>query len=327
VNKTAVRILLVILVLIPALMIAGMVFLGVKKHAGTARPKIGFIMKTLNNPFFIDMADAAEREMKKYPGFGLIVQAPEIEVDVEKQVRYMENMITDKVKVICITPSGSKEVLSGIIKANEAGIPVIVVDTRLDEELVKQRGAQYATFIGSDNYEGGKIAGRFIAKALNGRGSAALLEGIAGAQTAESRKQGFLDALKEYPGLRLVASQTADMERGKGFDVTQNILQAHPDVQGIFACNDLMALGAVEAADQAGKKGKIVIIGFDATDDARKAILEGRMAGSIAQYPSAMGEAAVENAVKLIRGEKIPKKIPTKVEMITQEMLGKVPAK
>ena len=117
------------------------------------------------------------------------------------------------------------------------------------------------------------------------------------------------------------------MERGKGFDVTQNILQAHPDVQGIFACNDLMALGAVEAADQAGKKGKIVIIGFDATDDARKAILEGRMAGSIAQYPSAMGEAAVENAVKLIRGEKIPKKIPTKVEMITQEMLGKVPAK
>jgi ribose transport system substrate-binding protein len=200
---------------------------------------------------------------------------------------------------------------------------VIIVDTRLDEELVKSRGARYAAFIGSDNYEGGRVAARFIARKLDGRGNVVLLEGIAGALTGDLRKQGFMDALKDYPGLKLVASQTADMERGKGFDVTQNILQAHPDVQGIFACNDLMALGAVEAVDQAGKKGGVVIVGFDATDDARKAILEGKMAGSIAQYPSAMGEAAVENAVKLIRGEGIPAKISTKIEIITKEMLEK----
>lgn len=317
----------VILFFIPALLLAGIVFIGVKNRSRAMIPKIGFIMKTLNNPFFIDMADAAKQEMSKYPGYDLIIQAPDIEVDVEKQVHYMENMITEKARVICLTPSGSKEVLSGIIEANKAGVPIIIVDTRLDEELVNQRGVKYAAFIGSDNYEGGKVAARFIAKKLDGRGNVALLEGIAGAYTADQRKQGFLDALKEYPGIYLVTSQTANMERGRGFDVTQNILQAHPDIQAIFACNDLMALGAVEAADQAGKKGKIIIVGFDATEDAREDILEGGMAGSVAQYPSEMGKVAIDNAVKLIRGEKIPNKILTKIEMITRQKLEEEKAK
>lgn len=314
---------LIVVCLVILAIILGMVFFGITNRSRAMIPKIGFIMKTLNNPFFIEMADEAQKEIKKYPGYGLIIQAPDIEVDVEKQVRYMENMITGKVKVICITPSGSKEVLSGVIEANKAGIPIIVVDTRLDKELVKQRGAKYATFIGSDNYEGGKVAARFVAKNLGGQGSVALLEGIAGALTGDLRKQGFMDALKDYPGLRLVASQTANMERGRGFDVTQNILQAHPDVQAIFACNDLMALGAVEAVNQAGSTGKIIIVGFDATEDARKAIMEGKMTGSIAQYPSAMGEAAVECAIKLIKGKEIPREILTKIEMITKEMLEK----
>ncbi len=309
---------LIVLLLFTAI---GLIFIGIKSRARARIPKIGFIMKTLNNPYLIDMAKGANKEIKKYPEYRLIIQAPEREVDVEQQVRYMEHMITNKVKAICITPSGSKEVLSGFVQANRAGIPVVVVDTRLDEALVKKRNVEYATFIGSDNYEGGKIAAQFMAKRLNGQGKIAILEGISGVQTGDLRKQGFLDTLKHYPGLKVVASQTADWERGKGFDVTQNILQAHHDVQAIFSCNDLMALGAVAAVEQAGMKKKVIIVGFDAIEDARKAIRQGRMTGSVAQYPDLMGKEAVRYAVKVIQGEEIPKEIPVKIEMLTKEML------
>jgi len=312
-----------VLIAILLLIIAGLTFLGIKSRARARIPKIGFIMKTLNNPYFVDMADGAKEEIKKYPEYSLIIQAPEREVDLEQQVSYMENMITNGVKAICITPSGSKEVLSGFIQANRAGIPIIVVDMRLDEELVKKRNIKYETFIGSDNYEGGKIAAQFIAEKLNGKGKIAVLEGISGTLTGDLRKQGLMDVLKHYPGIKVVASQTADWERGKGFTVTQNILQANPDIRGIFACNDMMALGAVEAVSQAGLKGKVTIVGFDSTEDARKAILKGVMAGSIAQYPSLMGASAVEYAVKIIDGEEVPKEIPIEIEMLTKELLEK----
>ena len=311
----------ILLTVLLILAVSGLVFTGIRSRARARIPKICSIMKTLNNPFFIDMAEGAKKGIKEHPEYRLIIQAPEREVDVEQQVRYMENMIVNKVKVICITPSGSKEVLSGLALANRAGIPVIVIDTRLDEELVKKRNVKYAAFNGSDNYEGGEIAAQFMAKKLNGKGKIAVLEGIAGAQTSDLRKQGFMDVIKHYPGIKVVASQTADWERGKGFDVTQNILQAHRDIHGIFACNDLMALGAVAAVEQAEMKGKVIIVGFDATEDAQKAILQGKMAGSVAQYPALMGEEAVKYAVKIIQGEEIPKEIKIKIEMLTKEML------
>jgi len=311
------------LVLILMLVIAGLSFVGIRSWNQAKIPKIGFIMKTLNNPFFIDMAKGAKNGIKEYPEYRLIIQAPEREVDVEQQVRYMENMITNKVKIICITPSGSKEILPGLVQANKAGIPVIVIDTLLDEEMVKKRNIKYTAFNVLDNYKGGEIAAQFMAKKLNGKGEVVILEGIHGTQANDLRKQGFRDTLKHYPGLKVVSSQTADWERGKGFDVTQNILQAHRDVQGIFACNDLMALGAVAAAEQAGMKGKVIIVGFDATEDAQKAILQGRMAGSVSLYPALMGEEAVKYAVKIIQGEKLPEEIKIRIEMITKETLEK----
>ena len=313
-----------ILLIVIAIAIFGLIFhMGGKSREQAKIPKIGLIVKTLNSPYFISMVNAAKEEMKKYPGYQLVVQAPEREIDVEKQIQYIENMITVKVKVICIAPSGSKEILPGFVKANKAGIPIIVVDTKVDENLAKELGAKYESFIGSDNYDGGRLAARFVVKELGREGKVAVLEGIAGAMTGELRKEGFINTIKSYPGVKVVASQTADFECGRAFDVTQNILQSHPDLQAIFAANDLMALGALGAVEQAGLKGKILIVGFDGTAEGRKAVLAGDLAGDVSQYPDMMGKHAVEYAIKLIRGEEIPRKLSTKLEIITRELLEK----
>src|SRR6266513_1232388 len=256
---------------------------------GGGPPRIALVLKTLHNPFFIDMQKGAEEAAKKL-GVVLIVQAAEREVDVEKQMQIIENLIQTKVAALCVTPSGSREIVPAIEKANRAGIPVVIVDTRVDPKTMGESKGKIATFIGSDNYEGGKLAGEFIAKKLGGKGKVAILEGIPGHETGDSRLKGFRDAVKATPGIEIVASQTANWERDQGFNVFQNMLQAHPDIDAVFAASDLMALGAIEAIAAAGKTGKIRVIGFDALDDAKKAIAAGTMDASVAQFPSEMGK-------------------------------------
>jgi ribose transport system substrate-binding protein len=283
-------------------------------------PVIALVMKTLNNPYFIEMQSGAEKEAKQQK-VNLIVQAAEREVDVEKQMQIIENLIQTKVDVICVTPSGSMEIIPAIIKANKAKIPVIVLDTRVDTTTLAKAGGHIATFIGSDNFEGGRIAGQYIAKKLNGKGKVAILEGIPGHETGDARLRGFHLAIEPYPDIKVVSSQTANWERDQGFNVFQNMLQSYPDIQALFACNDIMALGAIEAIEAAGKTNEITVIGFDATKDARLAILSGTMDGSIAQYPGEMGKLAIENAVRLLDNQKIPVFLPVRIDMITKENL------
>src|SRR6266567_4381853 len=233
-------------------------------------PRIALVLKTANNPFFIDMQKGAEEEAKKL-GVNLIVQAAEREVDVEKQMQIIENLIQAKVAALCVTPSGSREIVPAIEKANRAGIPVVIVDTRVDAKAMADSKGKVATFIGSDNYEGGKLA---------------VLEGIPGHETGDSRLKGFRDAIKATPGIVIVASQTANWERDQGFNVFQNILQSHPEIQAVFACSDLMALGAVEAIAAAKKTGQIVVVGFDASTEARDAVQKGTMHATVAQSPA-----------------------------------------
>ncbi len=142
-------------------------------QAGGA-PKIAFVMKTANNPFFIEMQKGAEDAAKKL-GVSLIVQAADREVDVEKQMQIVENLIQTKVAALCVTPSGSREIVPAIDKANRAGIPVLVIDTRVDAKALAESKGKVAAFIGSDNYEGGKLPGEFIAKRLRGKGKVAVL--------------------------------------------------------------------------------------------------------------------------------------------------------
>jgi len=274
-------------------------------------PRVAFVMKTLNHPFFLDMQRGAQ-EAADRSGLQLVVQAAEREIDVEKQMQIIENLLQTAVKVLIVTPSGSREIASAIAKANRAGVPVLVVDTRVDPKAVVDNGLKVESFIGSDNYEGGRMAGDYLAKAAGGKARVAVLEGIPGHETGDSRLRGFRDAIQPHPGMTIVASQPANWERDQGFTVFQNMLQAHPDIDALFACSDLMALGAVEAIAAAGRTNRIRVVGFDALDDARKAIAAGTMEASVAQSPRDMGRIAVESAAKLLRGEAVPpdQKVP-----------------
>jgi ribose transport system substrate-binding protein len=289
-----------------------------------AKPRVAFVLKTLNNPFFIDMQKGAQEAATRL-GVDLVVQAAEREVDVDKQMQIIENLIQTGVQALCITPSGSKEVVPAIAKANAARIPVVIVDTRVDVAAATEAGIRLDGFVGSDNYEGGKVAGEYLLQVTGGKAKVGLLEGIPGHETGDSRLKGFHDAVKNAPGVKVVASQTANWERDQGFTVFQNMLQAHPEIDALFACSDMMALGAVEAIAAAGKTGKIRVIGFDAVDDARKAIAAGTILGSVAQFPSEMGRLAVEDAVKLIRGEKPEPEQKVRIELVTKATLSGEP--
>ena len=147
------------------------------------------------------------------------------------------------------------------------------------------------------------------------------MEGIPGHETGDARLRGFHEALQNNTGINLVASQTANWERDQGYNVFQNILQTDSDIDAVFACNDMMALGAIEAIAAMDKTEEILVVGFDAIADARLAISEGRMSASIAQHPYEMGKVALEKAWEILQEKSIPSEIPVKIELITAETL------
>ena len=283
-----------------------------------AKPRVALVLKTLNNPFFIEMQRGAEEAAKRLD-VDLVVQAAERETDVEKQMQIIENLIQARVGALAITPSGSREVVPAIGKANEARIPVVIVDTRLDAKAASDAAVRTVSFVGSDNYRGGQLIGEFLVKASGGTSKVAILEGIPGHDTGDQRVKGFRDAVTATPGVQVVASQTANWERDQGFTVFQNMLQANPAIDTVFACNDMMALGAIEAIAAAGKTGRIRVLGFDAVDDARKAIAAGTMAATVAQFPDEMGRVAVETAVKAIKGEPVAAETSVRIGLVTKE--------
>ena len=283
-------------------------------------PVIALVMKTLNHPYFLDMQRGA-REAARHLNIRLVIQAAEREIDVEKQMQIVENMIQRRVSALCIAPSGSREIVPVIVKANRAGIPVLIVDTRVDQEALREAGGEIAGFVGADNFRGGRMAGDYLVEQLNGQGKVAILEGIPGHETGDSRLRGFHQVIRKHPGIQVLSSQTANWERAQGYTVFQNMLQARPDIEALFSCSDMMALGAIEAIAEAGREGSIVVVGFDATSEAREAVRQGRMLATVAQYPYDMGKRVVENAVEVLRGNPIQKDVEVPIELITREVL------
>ena len=288
----------------------------VKPPAQARTFTIAFVPKALNSPFWAEMQQAAEREAVAQ-GVHLVSLAADRETDVERQYQIIENLIQQKVDAILLSPAGSRELVPAIRKANDAGIPILLLDTRIDQAAADSVGARVLTFIGSDNFEGGAVAGRYLAAALGGKGNVAIIEGISGHETADRRRLGFLKGVEAHPGIRVVASQTADWERARAYAVAENLLQAHPDLDAIFAANDEMALGALEAAAAAQRLQRVHVIGFDAISDALANIASGRLLGSVAQFPGEMGRLGVHYAAALLRdGTPPPQEILTRVEMI-----------
>src|SRR5690606_17717722 len=215
-----------------------------------------------------------------------------------------------KVDILLINPTDSHAVSSAVESANQAGIPVITVDREAE-------GGETVAHIASDNVSGGKMAGEYNPEQLGGKGNIVELEGIPGTSAARDRGKRFNEAVDGESAVKLVAAQPKDFNRAKGMNVMENILQSHKDIQAVFAHNDEMALGALEAI-QAAKKD-ILVVGFDAIEDAVKAVEKGDMAATIAQKPEEMGRVAAEVAVKAAKGEKVEKFYPVELELIAKE--------
>ncbi|GHE02978.1 D-ribose transporter subunit RbsB [Defluviimonas sp. 20V17] len=277
--------------------------------AGTtaqAAEKLALVISTLNNPFFVSLKDGAQAQAKKM-GFDLIVL--DSQNDPAKELSNVEDVLNKGIKALLINPTDSDAVKAAVRTANRAHVPVITLDRSAN-------GGKVATHIASDNVAGGKMAGDEIIKLLGGKGKVAELQGVPGTSAARDRGKGFHEAIAADKGIDLVASQPADFDRTKGLNVMENILQAHPDIQAVFAQNDEMALGALKAVEGSGKK--IYIVGFDGTDDGIKAVKAGTMAATIAQQPERIGALGVEAAAKILKGEKVPAFTSVPLKLITK---------
>ncbi len=253
------------------------------------------------NPFWASVEKGA-RDAAAANNVDLTVLAPPAETDVQTQISQIEDQITKGVQAIVVAPTDQAGLNPTFDKAKAKKIPVLFVDTDAP-------WADKLTFIGTDNRNGGKLAGEFICKALNNKGKVALITGVLSQQTHIDRSGGAEDAFKAC-GVTVVSKQPADSLRDKGQTVMENVLTANPDVNAVFATNDLMALGAEEAI-KAAKKTGIIVVGFDANPDAATSILAGEMTASIAQNPSNMGKFGVEQALKAINGQSVDKRVDT----------------
>lgn len=301
--RTRARMLLAMLLL--AALAAGCQRGGGGDEGGGAR--IGLSVSTLNNPFFVTLRDGAQSAADE-AGAELIVS--DAQNDTAQQQDDIQNFVTQQVNAILVNPVDSDAVVPAIEAANQANIPVIALDRGAS-------GGELATTIASDNVQGGNLAGEELIR-LVGSGSVAQLEGTPGADPARDRGQGFQDAIDAQSAVEVVASQSANFDRAEGLNVAENILQANPDIAGIFAQNDEMALGAVQAlGDSAGDDVKVV--GFDAIEDALSAIQDGTMNATVAQQPSEIGSLGVENAIRVIDGESVEENIPVEVQLVTPD--------
>ena len=266
---------------------------------------VGFSVSTQNNPFFVSLKDGVEAKAKE---MGVKVVTLAAQDDPAKQANDISDLIQQKVDVLLINPVDSEAIATSVEAANKAGIPVIALDRSSD-------GGKVASLVASDNVAGGEMAAKYIIEKLGEGINVVEIEGIPGASATRERGEGFHKLADSK--LHVVAKQNADFDRTKGLTVAENILQANDNVQAIFAHNDEMALGAIEAAKSAGKN--IFIVGFDGTDDGVNAVkVEGTMAATIAQQPKLMGEQGLEAAVKAAKGEKVAEKISVPLQLVTK---------
>lgn len=280
--------------------------------AETKNFTIGLIPKALISPFYITLVDAAKAKGAA-EGFDVIVSSPPNETAIAEQVNIIEDFIEKKVDLLALGVTDISAVVPVLKKAMEAGIPVVIVDTQ-----TPLPGLEVTSLIGSDNIEGGRIVGKYAMELLNGKGNVAIIEGVPGHSACIDRLQGFHEIVDKYPEIKVVASQPANWERALGMSVMENILQANPTLDLVFAACDEMALGALKAIEAAGKK--ITVLSYDGNKEALLAVRDGILQSTIAQRPDMMGEMIITKvAMALIKGETIPLRLPAPITNVTKE--------
>lgn len=265
------------------------------------------------NPFWAAVEKGAT-DAGKATGAQVTVMAPPAESDVPAQIAQIEDALTKGVDGIALAPTDPAALAPVVKKALDKGVKVVFIDTIGTNEGV--------TFIGTNNQAGAKLAGDYICKNLKQGDKVAILQGIITQSTGKARADGSKAAFQAC-GLNIVAEVPAEWDTAKGQAAMEDILTKNPDLKGVFASNDNMALGAVQAIKNAKLTGKILVVGFDANPNAAAAILAGDMNATVAQAPANMGKFGVENLIKLIQGEKIPSNIDTGTELVTKDNAAK----
>ncbi len=291
------------------------------KTAAQAKPlKFGAIIKTEANEYWQAMKKGYEFAAKRY-GVTIDVGSVPSESDTAQQLALVESWLGRGYDALLVSPITPTNLNAALGKATAAKIPVLNVDELIPADAAKSANIAIATRIASNNYQAGQLAGQYVLDHLDPGSKVAILEGLAGNSSGQARHDGFNDTVKDK--MKVVASQPADWDRAKALNATTNILQANKDLKAIYACNDTMALGAMEAVKAAGLEGKVIILGTDAVPEALDAIKAGRMTGTVAQYPYEIAVLAVENAIKVVEGRPIPTRIDAPIQLITKDNLPK----
>lgn len=278
--------------------------------------QIALVLKSLTNPAIKAIADGAEVTAKEL-GVEITILSSQGFSALEEQINQVEDLIQRKMDIIGIEAVDSKGIIPVIEEANAKGIPIMAVDTGAD-------GGDLVTFIATDNFSAGKIAGEWLANAVVS-GKVAMIEGTPGSQQGRDRRDGFHEVIKSKPGINLVASITANFERVKGMEIMEDILTANPDLKGVFCANDEMALGALETLRQRNAIGKVKIIGMNGAPDALLSVYKNEIQATVVQYSEFMGEKFVRDAVDYIEGKRdFPKFFDTGVGVADTKFMQKV---
>ncbi len=280
---------------------------GCGKNTNSDTQKIGLIVSTLNNPFFVDLKTGIENQAKKL-GYDVVVL--DSQNDPAKEVSNMEDISVKDVDVVLLNPVDSDSAIASVMVANNLDLPVITVDRAAN-------GGEVVSHVASDNAEGGKMAAQYLINQLGDNANIVELEGIAGSSATRDRGAGFDNEI-ENSNLNIITKQSADFDRTKGLSVMENIIQSKGDIDAVFAQNDEMALGALKALQDANMND-ILVVGFDATDDAVASVEKGEMSATIAQQPKLIGETAVNLAHRFLSGEKVENFAPVELKLICKK--------
>lgn len=268
---------------------------------------VGLSVSTLSNPFFVSLEEGVNTLATEN---GTQVISVDAQDDSAKQSNDVDDLIQQGVDVLLINPVDSAAITPAVEAANSAGIPVIMVDRATD-------AGEYVTLVASDNVAGGEMAAQYIVDQVGENASTLQLEGVPGASATNERGEGFMNVAET--SLNVLDSQTANFDRAQGLTVMENMLQGNSDVQAVFAQNDEMALGAIEAIQGAGLSNQITVVSFDGTEGGIKAVEDGSLAATIAQQPDEMGRLALQAAYDFYAGQDIPEKIDSPLELVTKD--------
>jgi ribose transport system substrate-binding protein len=280
--------------------------------------KVGALTKNLDNEFFLTMIEGYERAAEDF-GIEVVTGSTPTENSEAEQLAVLEGWLNEgDFNGFAVTPFRATSLNTGLVAATEASLPIVNLDELIPAD--GQEGIDLAAQIASDNVRAGAAAADYVLNAVEAGSEVAVIEGAPGTSSSIDRVTGFTDAVTAG-GLNVVASQTANWDRAQAFDVATNILQGNPNVRAIFAANDGMGLGAVEAIEAAGLSGQVIVVSVDAIPEAIEAVEAGRLAGTVAQYPDEMAYLAIEALIKVIEGRPVAPFIESPVVLITSENL------